>query len=409
MSKIFLSYSRKDMEAVKKLARDIQDAGIDVWVDFLEIEVGELIPKRIQEGLTESDHIGIWITRNSMGSSWVEQEWLTKFHAEMGERKVVVLPLLAEEVELPAFLLHKRFADFTSSYKSGLAQLLKALKSNAPVHEATITAYVRDFLSDLSDSIIPLPLHKGINILLTLKKLPRSGKKIRLERYAPTVPVRSVYDHVLSLAHSGDCLFPFVCHGIQQQERAELARCIAYHDLPEVLLGDIPAYTNLTDAKRKQAQIIAERRLSELPRGEPKKIASQFIRMFLKERERKSLDAVNEILADPKSAVHRFVEVLDKVDPIVAVWRYLHQFRGTLDPDAKLFLGRMKDFFDNPRIKEIAKNYKEDPLIEKLVWTLQDRQLARRYYEDGSLPASAAGLERETFRQLIEGTDLTFV
>ncbi len=393
---------------MKRLARDIQAAGIDVWLDDLEIEVGESIPKKIQEGLAESDYLGIWITRNSKDSSWVEHEWLTKFYAEVEERKVVVLPLLADDVELPPFLHHKKSADFSSSYDSGLAQLLKTIKPNAPSQEATISAYVKDFLADLTDSIIPLPLHKGINILLTLKKLPRSGKKIRIEKYVPLVPVRSVYDHVLSLAHSGDRLFPLVRHGIRPQEMAELARCIAYHDLPEVLLGDIPTYTNLTDAKRKQAQIFAERHLSELPRGEPKRIASQFIRMFLDERERKSLDAANQILADPRNAVHRFFDVLDKADPIIAVWRYLHQFRGKLDPGAKLFLARMKDFFDNPRIKEIARSYREDSLIEKLVWTLQDRQLARRYYEDGSLPASAAELGKETLRQLIEGTKLTF-
>jgi hypothetical protein len=165
----------------------------------------------------------------------VKTEWLAKLHAPG-----VILPLLAEDkVEIPLLLQDREYADFRTDYGTGLRQLLKAFGSSILSEERTIAAYVRDFLEDLTEAFIPLPLHGTIHIIATLKKMPRSGKKIRLDTYSPRIPVRSIYDHILSLSHSADRLFPIVQHCIRPQEKVDLARCIAYHDLPEVLLGDI--------------------------------------------------------------------------------------------------------------------------------------------------------------------------
>lgn len=417
--KIFLSHSSEDKSKVRKLAQDIRDAGIFVWLDETEIAVGESISERVQQGLAESDYVGLWITRHALASGWVQREWQMKFNEEASKNRITVLPLLADDIkidELPPFLRDKRFADFRTDYKHGLSELIKAVRgrpfSSEPERETerTVADYTSDLLEDLANARIAFPLHGWLRIIPTLKNLPRSGKKIRLETYYPHLSIRSVYDHVLSIAHSADCLFFDISHGIAPQERLELARCIVYHDIAEVLLGDIPAYTNLTEANRNKARIFAERRLGELPPGEPKRIATEFIRMFLESRERESLDAAMSILGDRSNHIQRFFYVLDKFDPIIAAWRYLHQFRGHLDPDAADFLKRMKDFFDNPDVKVIARDYKEDEKITALVLLLQDRRQAREYYRnEHSIPGNLFGLRNETISRLIQGTKLTFV
>jgi 5'-deoxynucleotidase YfbR-like HD superfamily hydrolase len=205
-------------------------------------------------------------------------------------------------------------------------------------------------------------------------------------------------------------LFPRVKHGIHPQEKIELARCIVYHDLAEVLLGDIPAYTNVDDSKRNRDQVVAEQRLRKLPAGEPKRVAMEFISMFLNDRERESLRTAERVLSDHENRVGRFFVVLDKIDPIIAVWRYIHQFRGALDTDAREFLKTMKDFFANPNVKAIATAYREDSVIERLVLTLQDRQRARAYYRDAtSVPDDLFGDDKEAFSYLIQGTTLMAV
>jgi hypothetical protein len=42
----------------------------------------------------------------------------------------------------------------------------------------------------------------------------------------------------------------------------------------------------------------------------------------------------------------------------------------------------MKDFFDYPEDKEVAKKYERDGRLSLLVLVLQDRGIARLYYKD---------------------------
>ncbi len=196
-------------------------------------------------------------------------------------------------------------------------QNARSPQAHPPDTHFTISEHTRGFLKDLEEAQIPLPTVGNLKIVRSLKTLPRSGKLLRLEGMSPSVPIRSIYDHVLSVAHSADCLLPSMDVGIFGSERQELARVIAYHDICEVILGDIPQYTKLTRSKRARARVTAEIRLSQLPHGEPERITNAFIAMFLQDSERYSLLRIMEILADD-SSVHKFSYALDKLDPIIA-------------------------------------------------------------------------------------------
>jgi TIR domain len=73
--KVFLSYSSHDAVLVARLDRDLQAAGLTVWRDEHEIAPGESLRTAIfRDGLTDSDHIVIYMTPRSVKSSWVQQE-----------------------------------------------------------------------------------------------------------------------------------------------------------------------------------------------------------------------------------------------------------------------------------------------------------------------------------------------
>ena len=134
--------------------------------------------------------------------------------------------------------------------------------------------------------------------------------------------------------------------------------------------------------------------------------------MFLGERERKSLQKVNEYMADESNPISQFTKIIDKIDPIINVWRYLHVYRGQLDPGADSFLRRMKDFFDYPEVKEITSNYDRDRKIYELVVTLQDRDLAKAYYNDRRIlidTESLFSIPGQDVANLIEGRNMIFV
>jgi hypothetical protein len=254
--KIFLSHSSKDKPNVRLLLQQLKTHGIEVWIDEEQIKVGDSISSKIQQGLRESNYLCIWITNNAMESGWVEKEWLPMIKQEIDEKRTVVLPLLAESCRLPPFLADKRFADFRESFSHGLNDLFQAIGiPTKRKNNCDISNHVRELLFDLGKVVIPLPHLTTINILNSYKKIPRSGKKIRLDTYEPKLEFRSLYDHILSVAHTADILIPELDIDLTKERALNLARCIAYHDMCEIFLGDLPKFTSLSEAKRTSASI----------------------------------------------------------------------------------------------------------------------------------------------------------
>jgi len=109
------------------LAEDLKRAGLKVWLDEWEISVGDRITQKIQKGISDATYVAVWLTQASVMSGWVETEWQTKFEEEVTRRAVTVLPLLAENCEIPQFLKQKKYADFRTNYTAGLAELLRVV------------------------------------------------------------------------------------------------------------------------------------------------------------------------------------------------------------------------------------------------------------------------------------------
>ncbi len=77
MPTLFISHSSADKEVVDKLVHDLLASDIGVWAAPREIKVGDDIFERLNEGLQESDYLGIVLTRHSVQSEWVKAELST--------------------------------------------------------------------------------------------------------------------------------------------------------------------------------------------------------------------------------------------------------------------------------------------------------------------------------------------
>jgi TIR domain-containing protein len=71
----------------------------------------------------------------ALASEWFKRELNAGLIRELEERRVVVLPLLLENCEIPLFLRDKLYADFRKDFDSGLKQVLRSI--------AKITNYSR--------------------------------------------------------------------------------------------------------------------------------------------------------------------------------------------------------------------------------------------------------------------------
>ena len=128
---LFLSHTGVDKPFVRQLRADLMARGVErVWLDEAEIEIGDSLIAKIEDGMKLSRFIAVVLSTKSIGAPWVKKELDVAINREIASGEVVVLPLLYEECELPEFLKGKLYADFTKpkEYDAVLAKLLRRLR-----------------------------------------------------------------------------------------------------------------------------------------------------------------------------------------------------------------------------------------------------------------------------------------
>ena len=126
---VFISYSHNDKAFVDELAAHLVKNRARVWVDRWELKVGDSIIQRIQSAITEADALIVVLSKAAVESEWCKKELSAGLIRELEEKRVVVLPVLLEECEIPLFLKDKLYADFRLEFGEGLRTTLEAIAS----------------------------------------------------------------------------------------------------------------------------------------------------------------------------------------------------------------------------------------------------------------------------------------
>lgn len=178
MSSVFMNYSHKDKSFVRRLAADLRDAGHTVWIDETEILVGDSLIKKIRIALDNVDFVAAIISLTSIDSHWVQKELDLASNREIDEKRVVVLPVLLDDVELPGFLKGKYFADFREedNYQEGLNKLIKRLGSRTPFSDLSSEKMLRPYLC------VNTPTHSWLRV--PLSELDALGIRDNITEYS---------------------------------------------------------------------------------------------------------------------------------------------------------------------------------------------------------------------------------
>jgi hypothetical protein len=124
--KIFISHSAKDKSLADRLANDLRAAGMEVWYDSDEINVGDSILEKIEQG-AKSDFMVIILSPESVASWMVKQEMVMFLNEERRRGYSLILPVLYKDCDIPPLLEGRRYADFRVNYETGLAELQRSL------------------------------------------------------------------------------------------------------------------------------------------------------------------------------------------------------------------------------------------------------------------------------------------
>ncbi|MFL6200879.1 MAG: TIR domain-containing protein [Thermoanaerobaculia bacterium] len=184
---VFVSYSNEDRPFVTHLVRDLEAAGIQVWLDGSQVEPGDSLPRTVPNGIARSRMFMIVLSPDSVASEWVGFELDLATTREVEEQRKII-PVLYRDCEIPLQLKSKVRADFRKQrrYKTEILKLQKVLKpdaiaatdkdaSFAPLHAlppvAALTLIAALLMLALSLTSTPLPA-RGPDVVLPFEETP---------------------------------------------------------------------------------------------------------------------------------------------------------------------------------------------------------------------------------------------
>ena len=124
---VFISYSHSDKDFVDSLAGQLVLRSANVWVDRWELNVGDSILNKVQNAIQDASALIIVLSKASVKSEWCKKELSAGLMRELDERRVVVLPAILEECDVPLFLREKMYADFRNDFDVGFRLLVDAI------------------------------------------------------------------------------------------------------------------------------------------------------------------------------------------------------------------------------------------------------------------------------------------
>jgi hypothetical protein len=156
MQNIFISYSRKDIAFVRRLAADLEQLGYDVWWDVSDLHGGDDWVRNIPDAIEASHFFVVVLSPDSLTSEWVRKEYT---QALILRKKVI--PVMLKASRLPFSLNTLNYVDFTSEneYAASLNDLLIALgySGELPVEPVTpLPVMLRRYATPIVIGIIAL-------------------------------------------------------------------------------------------------------------------------------------------------------------------------------------------------------------------------------------------------------------
>ena len=121
MTRVFVSYSRRDEESARRMSNALRSAGVDVWMDYEKVQLGESWDKSIRKGVEESNYMIVLLTPDSTQSEWIANEVSLAKH--FGRPIVPVLMKGATTAAAPAGLRNLQMIDANDNVEVAIRKL----------------------------------------------------------------------------------------------------------------------------------------------------------------------------------------------------------------------------------------------------------------------------------------------
>ena len=132
-SRIFISYGREDLETAKRLYNDLKGAGLEPWIDDVDLAPGQNWRQTINRAIKESRYVLTLLSSESLSKrGYVQKELKTALDVldEFPPDDIFVIPVRIDDCKpLDERLESLHWVDLFPSYKDGLERILRTFRS----------------------------------------------------------------------------------------------------------------------------------------------------------------------------------------------------------------------------------------------------------------------------------------
>jgi WD40 repeat protein len=148
MTRVFVSYSRKNQEFVQRLTADLNRHNVPYWLDIENIKPADVWDMAVQKGLESCSHLLLVLSPNSVESRNV----LDEVSYALDENKTIV-PILISDCTIPFRVRRIQYIDFRADYDSAITRLLPLLPKVEIETQAAMPAIKLDKPPSLSPNM----------------------------------------------------------------------------------------------------------------------------------------------------------------------------------------------------------------------------------------------------------------
>jgi hypothetical protein len=109
---VFVSYSRRDSEFVRRLVASLKSHGISTFYDEADIAIGDFLAVSIERAVQHAKYLLVVMSPDYFSSAWATKELELALNLEFENGQMKVLPILYRDCEIPPLLHSKVYADF---------------------------------------------------------------------------------------------------------------------------------------------------------------------------------------------------------------------------------------------------------------------------------------------------------
>lgn len=128
MASVFISHRGTDQDAAERLARELRNRGHGVWLDAWEINIGDSIIERIENGLSGSSYLVLCYSDAGLTSPWMRREWMSTLARQLAGAQARLLPVRLTGGSPPAILADLKYADLVANWSAGVDALCDAVR-----------------------------------------------------------------------------------------------------------------------------------------------------------------------------------------------------------------------------------------------------------------------------------------